>query len=214
MNLKRWVMTRIKLCGITKPETIEIVNELKPDYIGFVLWPKSSRYVNEQTTTELKSRLDSDIQAVGVFVDEEFETVAGLLQRGVIDIAQLHGHEDEEYINKLKSISGKEVIRAFKIREAKDLEAAAKSSADYILLDAGMGNGVSFDWKLLEGFDRPYILAGGLSCENAEQAVEKLHPFGVDVSSGIESNGVKDEALMRRFAEIVRKDSSGLRPSE
>ena len=199
-------MTKIKLCGIMKPETIEIVNELKPDYIGFVFWPKSKRCIDEQTAVGLKSRLDKGIQAVGVFVDEEFETVAGLLQRGVIDIAQLHGSEDEEYIKKLRSISGKEVIKAFKIRNTNDLEIAVKSSADYILLDAGMGNGVSFDWSLLEGFERPYLLAGGLSCENAEQAVEKLHPFGVDVSSGIERNGVKDEELMRHFVEIVRTE--------
>ena len=197
-------MTRIKLCGLRREEDIRTANELRPDYIGFVFAPKSRRAVSRETAARLKAMLDPAIPAVGVFVDEEPEAVASLLEDGIIDLAQLHGHEDEAYIARLRELTGKPIIQAFRVRSREDAEAAERSPADYILLDAGAGDGKTFEWDLVSGIRRPYFLAGGLTPENAPAAVERLRPFALDVSSGIETDGVKDPARMRAFVETVR----------
>ena len=208
-------MTKIKLCGLKRAEDIEAANIFKPDYIGFVFYKKSKRYISPEEARILKSILnpgtesshtaDHDlIKAVGVFVNEDPKTVANLLEKGIIDIAQLHGDEDEEYIKNLRKFTGSPVIKAFRIRTKEDLEKAKASSADMILLDAGMGDGVSFNWEILDGFDRPYFLAGGLNPQNVKKAVERLHPYGVDVSSGIETDGIKDISKMREFMHNAR----------
>ena len=198
-------MTKIKLCGLRRAEDIEAAVLLKPEYIGFVFYKKSKRYISPEEARILKSILDTDhIKAVGVFVNENPKTVADLLEKGIVDIAQLHGDEDEEYIKALRKLTDRPLIKAFKIKTKEDLKKAEASSADMILLDAGMGDGVSFDWNLLKNFNRPYILAGGLDPLNVKGAVEKLHPYGVDVSSGIETTGVKDIGKMREFVFRVR----------
>lgn len=198
-------MTKIKLCGLRRAEDIEAAVLLKPEYIGFVFYKKSKRYISPEEARILKSILDTDhIKAVGVFVNENPKTVADLLEKGIIDIAQLHGVEDESYIKALRKLTDRPLIKAFKIKTKEDLKKAEASSADMILLDAGMGDGVSFDWDLLKSFSRPYILAGGLDPLNVKDAVEKLHPYGVDVSSGIETAGVKDIDKMREFVFRVR----------
>lgn len=199
-------MTKIKFCGLTRLEDIKAANELKPDYIGFVFWPKSKRNVTREQAASLKSGLDTSIKAVGVFVDEDIEVVKSLLEGGIIDIAQLHGSENDAYIDDLKKASGKEVIKAFKVRSEDDLVRAESSHADHVLLDAGMGDGITFDWSLLGKISRPYYLAGGLYPENAADAVRTLHPYAVDVSSGIETDGKKDMAKMAAFAANVRKE--------
>ncbi len=205
VGLKVQNMTKIKLCGMTRPCDIETVNALKPDYIGSVFAKKSKRYVTPETAAGLKKKLEKDIKSVGVFGNEDQDIVAGLLEMGVIDLAQLHGDEDDAYIESLKARTGNEVIKALKIRQKEDLEAAYESSADFILLDAGAGDGKAFDWELLKDFDRPYFLAGGLDPYNVGDAIRWLHPFGVDVSSGIESDGVKDPGLMKKFVDEVRR---------
>ena len=198
-------MTRIKLCGLSRPCDIEAANALKPEYIGFVFAPKSRRYVSPETAEALRKMLDPAIRAVGVFVREDPERIAGLLERGIIDLAQLHGNEDEKYIARLRALTGKPLIRAFRVDSPADLADARESAADFILLDNGAGGtGESFDWSLLQGFGRPYFLAGGLNPENAAAAVETLRPFAVDVSSGIESDGVKDGKKMKAFVDAVR----------
>lgn len=199
-------MTKIKFCGLTRTGDIEAANELKPDYIGFVFWPKSKRAVTAGEAKILKSKLDPSIKAVGVFVDEDIEVVKSLLDGGIIDIAQLHGHEDEDYINGLKKASGKPVIKAFRIRSEEDIRKAEASPADLVLLDAGMGDGVTFDWSLIKNTGRPYFLAGGLDPDNAADAVRTLHPYALDVSSGIETDGLKDTNKMAAFAASVRKE--------
>lgn len=181
-------------------------NELRPDYIGFVFAKKSKRYVAPEQAAMLKKLLDPAIRAVGVFVNESPETVAGLLNGGIIDIAQLHGTEDEEYIRKLRGLTKKPVIKAFRIESENDIQEAEKNSADYVLLDSGVGTGTVFDWTLLQNIQRPYFLAGGLSPENAEIAVRWLRPYAVDVSSGIETGGVKDKVKMTAFVAAVRKE--------
>ena len=199
-------MTQIKLCGLRRPGDIEAANRLKPEYIGFVFARKSKRYVDPETALSLKKSLSPDIKAVGVFVNEEVSVVADLLNRGIIDVAQLHGSESEEYISELKKATGKPVIRAFKVATSEDVAAAVGSSADHILLDAGAGDGVTFDWSIVKNVDRPFFLAGGLNPLNVVDAVEAVHPFAVDVSSGIETDGFKDTDKMAAFVSAVRKD--------
>ena len=198
-------MTRIKLCGLTRPCDIEWVNTLLPDYIGFVFARKSRRYVSPEGAISLRLGLDSNICTVGVFVNEAPEVVAALLNDGVIDMAQLHGSEDEEYIRSLRKLTDSPLIKAFRVDGPADLDRAYQSSADHILLDNGPGGtGAAFDWSVLKDFDRPYFLAGGLAPENVGRAVEALRPFAVDVSSGIETDGVKDYNKMTAFVNAVR----------
>ena len=198
-------MTRIKLCGLTRLCDIEEANSLLPNYVGFVFAPKSKRYISPEAAGRLREKLNPSICAVGVFVRETPEFVAELLNGGVIDLAQLHGGEEELYIKQLRTLTDKPVIRAFRVEGPDNLTQARECTADYILLDNGTGGtGQHFEWKYLEGFDRPYFLAGGLGPENVADAVATLHPYAVDVSSGIETNGVKDRLKMRAFVEAVR----------
>ncbi len=199
-------MTKIKLCGLSLPCDIEVANELKPDYIGFVFAPKSRRYVTYKKAEELKSLLSPDIEAVGVFVNEPSPNIATLLKKGIIDIAQLHGDEDEDYIAELRLLTDKTIIKAFRIKTANDIKIVEQSTADDILLDSGAGTGTVFDWDLLKSIQRPYFLAGGLDARNVASAIKTLHPYAVDVSSGIETAGVKDKTKMAAFVAAVRKE--------
>lgn len=198
-------MTKIKLCGLKRPQDIQAANELLPAYIGFVFAPKSRRYVHPDRAEELRRMLNPGIIPVGVFVNETPETVAALLDRGIIDIAQLHGKEDEAYIRRLRQLTKKPLIQAFRIDTPADVAAAQASPADYVLLDSGAGGtGTCFDWSLLQDIQRPYFLAGGLTPENVGGAVATLHPYAVDVSSGIETDGAKDKEKMTQFVRAVR----------
>ncbi len=199
-------MTKIKLCGLTRISEIETANRLRPEYIGFVFAPKSSRYLTPQKAMELKQRLNPQIKAVGVFVNEMVETVADFLNRGLIDLAQLHGEESEEYIKQLRKFTNQSIIKAFCIKEERDVADAEQSTADYILLDSGAGTGRVFDWNLIQNIKKPYFLAGGLKPDNVEDAVKRLHPYAVDVSSGIETGGVKDLDKIAAFVAAVRKE--------
>lgn len=199
-------MTKIKLCGLSRPSDIDAANELKPDYIGFVFAPKSKRYVMPEKAMELKQMLLPEIQAVGVFVNERPESIAKLLQDGIIDMAQLHGDEGENYITQLRQFTDKPIIKAFRIQNASDIADAEQSSAEYILLDSGAGTGTVFDWKMIQSMQRPYFLAGGLDSDNVAEAVKTLHPYAVDVSSGIETDGLKSKTKMAAFVAAVRKE--------
>lgn len=199
-------MTKIKFCGLTRPCDIQAANRLLPAYIGFVFAAKSRRQLSAGQAAQLRQQLDRRIRAVGVFVDQPPEEVARLLAEGVIDLAQLHGREDETYLRRLRQLTARPVIQAFRVQSRRDLEAAEASGADYVLLDSGAGSGQVFDWTLLEAIRRPYFLAGGLSPANAAAAVAALHPYAVDVSSGIETEGYKDESKMAAFAAAVRKE--------
>ncbi len=198
-------MTKIKFCGLKRTEDIKYANELNPDFIGFVFAPKSKRFVDADTAKELKNLLDSNIKAVGVFVDEDLNAVAKLLKDGIIDIAQLHGSEDDEYIKRLRTLCDKPIIKAFMIESPDDIKKANESSADYVLLDSGKGSGVTFNWDLIKEVNRPYFLAGGLDCDNVENALNSLTPFAVDVCSGIETDGYKDFEKMSRFAQLTER---------
>ena len=196
-------MTKIKLCGITREEDIDVVNEILPDYIGFVFAKKSKRFISCDMAKKLKSKLNPTVKAVGVFVNENIENIIYPVGNNIIDLVQLHGNEDNEYINKLKNHITVPVIKACQIQSKADM--AITTDADFILLDAGAGDGKTLDESILKDFDRDYFLAGGLSPDNIVKKIIALHPFGVDVSSGIETEGKKDMAKMRRFVKLVRE---------
>lgn len=200
-------MTKIKLCGLTRLCDIEAANELEPDYIGFVFAAKSKRYIAPEKALELKNKLKGNIKAVGVFVNEKPERVAKFLNSNLIDIAQLHGAEDEEYIKALRKLSRKPIIKAFSIENEGDMDRLNKSSADYVLLDSGKGGtGKTFEWNLIKDIIKPFFIAGGINVDNARMAIKKFHPYGLDVSSGIETDGVKDKEKMKDFVRTVRKE--------
>lgn len=199
-------MTRVKLCGLCRECDIAWANRMRADYIGFVFAAKSKRYISTLQARRLKSLLNPQIKAVGVFVDAEAEDIAALLEEGIIDIAQLHGKEDEDYIKRLRKLTDKTIIKAFRMEKTGPVKEILHSSADYVLLDSGAGTGKVFDWQRIKDIKRPYFLAGGLNPENAARAVSMLNPFALDVSSGIESDGVKDERKMEAFVNAVRKE--------
>ena len=199
--------TKIKFCGLSRNCDIETANALSPDYVGFVFVKNSRCCVSFAQVKELKALLAPGILTVGVFVNEDPRTVTALLEAGVIDAAQLHGDEDTDYIRGLKSLTKAPLIKAFGLRSIHDLPAVERCPADLVLLDSpGGGTGRLFDWQLLENIQRPYFLAGGLSAENVGEAIARLRPFGVDVSSGIETGGYKDREKMTAFAAAVREE--------
>ncbi len=198
---------KIKICGLYRGEDIEAVNRYQPDYAGFVFYPPSHRYVSKSQMQVWRERLDRRIPAVGVFVDLPEQEVADYWKEGLIQILQLHGHENEKYIHKLRELApGCEVWKAFRIRTAADLETAQASSADHVLLDNGYGTGQCFDWKLMKnrGLSRPFLLAGGLNAENIGEAARNFSPWGLDVSSGAETDKKKDPEKIRKIIEMVR----------
>lgn len=199
-------MIKVKFCGLSCQNDIDEVNKLLPEYIGFVFAPKSRRYISPDKAFELKRLLSSKIKAVGVFVNETPEQVADLSNKGIVDIVQLHGNEDEAYIRELRKLTDKPIMKAFRIETTANIEMAKQSTADYVLLDSGAGTGNVFDWKLIRDMKRPYFLAGGLSLDNVGKAIEQLTPYAVDVSSGIETNGHKDKEKMAAFIAAVRKE--------
>lgn len=195
---------KVKICGLSRPADIEAVNQYQPDYAGFIInFPKSHRNCTPEQVQALHAQLSDSIPAVGVTVNQPLETVSALLEQGVIDIAQLHGQEDESYIDELKRRTGKPVWKAFRIRSVDDLDAARASSADMILLDNGYGTGETFDWTLVRDIGRPFILAGGLCKDNIDDAA-KMQPDAMDISSGVETNRVKDPEKIRTLIERIR----------
>lgn len=198
-------MTKIKICGLRREQDIRYANELMPDYIGFVFLKGKMRYVTFEEAAHLRSLLDPAIPAVGVFVNEPAENVIRLLQAGTIQIAQLHGQEDEAYIEELRRAGDHCIIRAFAVRSSEDIHRAFAFPADYPLLDNGKGTGETFDWSLFQEQEKPFFLAGGLSPENVKEAIECFHPYAVDVSSGVETDGYKDYEKMKAFMDAVRR---------
>ena len=201
-------MTNIKICGLSRRCDIGFVNRCGPDYAGFVVnVPKSRRSVTPEEARALSALLSPEVMPVGVFVNERAEVVASMLNDGIIFAAQLHGSEDEDYIGDLRRRTGGILIQAFSVASPSDMERAAASPADYVLLDSGGGTGRTFDWRLIKGFKRPYFLAGGLGADNLPAALAELRPFAVDMSSGVETGGVKDPAKIEAAVAAVRRYS-------
>lgn len=190
---------RIKLCGMFRDCDIDYANEAQPDYIGFiVMFPKSHRNIDLETAKRLKSRLDPRIKSVAVSVNAPIEDFARFANEGVADLLQLHGNENAEYIARLRELVSVPLIKAVKVTSPEDIEQAQMLGADFLLLDNGTGTGQSFDHTLIERAEirQPFFLAGGLTPENLRQAALKIKPYGVDLSSGIETDRVKDREKM------------------
>ena len=199
-------MVKIKICGLKRLEDIEMVNKHKPDYIGFV-FADSKRKVSHNLAHELKDNLDSDIVSVGVFVDAPQDEIIELFDNGVIDMAQLHGSENEEYITELKDKTNHElkIINAIEMSKEVDLEGYENTQADFLLLDSGKGSGKTFDWRLIrKNLKKEFFLAGGLDVSNVCQAIEEFKPYAVDLSSSLETDGYKDENKIKEIMEVIR----------
>jgi len=194
---------RIKICGLSRAEDIMYANVCLPDYAGFVFAP-SKRRIGIERAAELRRLLDPGIECVGVFVNENVHKVAEVFKAGIIDIVQLHGDEDAEYIRTLRSMADAPVIKAVRVGEELVLP---DSEPDYFMFDAFSedlrgGGGKTFRWDAVKGYPRDYFLAGGINCGNVEAAIRMLDPFCVDVSSGVETDGKKD---LDKMSEIVRR---------
>ncbi|WP_295080583.1 phosphoribosylanthranilate isomerase [Ruminococcus sp.] len=196
-------MTKIKMCGLRRMEDIDCANRLLPDYIGYVFAEKSRRYIAPEKAAGLTKLLDKRIIPVGVFVNESVENIVSTVKCGAIKVAQLHGEESEEDIKALKSL-GIPVIKAFRINSTVDCERAESCCADFVLLDSGRGSGEVFDWSLISGIKRKFFLAGGITPENAAEAIKAFKPYALDASSCLETDGFKDYDKMAAFAEAVR----------
>ena len=209
-------MVKLKICGMRRAEDIEMANSYKPDYIGFV-FAESPRKVSYEQAKELSDLLSEDIVPVGVFVNEHMKLIVDLFKDGIIEMAQLHGDEDEKYIRNLKDKSieetGKQipVINAIEIKDGADYDDELlkwrDSASDYFILDSGKGSGKTFDWSLIdkesEFFKNSIFLAGGLNSENLALAMEEFNPFAVDLSSSVETDGFKDEEKIKEIIEIM-----------
>ena len=199
-------MSKVKICGLRRVEDIDAVNHALPDYIGFVFAP-SKRRIDIETAAMLKERLDNRIKVAGVFVNEEIGIISKMVQDGIIDLIQLHGDEDDSYIKRLKAMCACPVIKSVGVGGALPV---LPKAADYLLFDTLSaqrgGTGEKFDWHILANHrGAPYFLAGGLTCENVSEALSRLNPFCVDVSSGVEIDGFKDPEKIDKFVQIVRR---------
>ena len=196
---------RIKICGLSRMADIEAVNAARPDYVGFV-FAESKRRVTRTQATELRKNLAPGIMPVGVFVNESINTIVSLIGHGVIDAVQLHGNEDEAYISSLRAACDKPIIKAVSMENPADVHRYDNSDADYILLDSGAGGtGKSFDWDMIEHIEKPLFLAGGLDINNVKEAIERVGPFAVDISSGVENDdGVKDGEKIKAIVKTIR----------
>jgi phosphoribosylanthranilate isomerase len=196
---------RIKICGLSRPEDIEYVNEAKPDYAGFVInVPKSIRSVTLAQARELIGNLSHQILPVAVFRNNSQEEILEAARSGLFALIQLHGHEgeDEDFIRRIQREMGLPVIRAF---NEKTMDQAERSCADYILLDhASGGTGETFDWALAGAIDRPFFLAGGIGPDNIAEAIRHVHPWAVDLSSKVETDGRKDREKILSAVQAVR----------
>ena len=208
---------KVKMCGISKVETIPAIVDAKPDYMGLVFAPSKRQVTVEQAKTLVEElhkqyavRYNSEtIKIVGVFVNETVENLLKIAEEVKLDVIQLHGDEDESFIQILKEQSNVEVWKAVQVRSAADAEKWIDSSADMLLFDAYHkdergGTGEVFDWSSLDEFERPFMLAGGIDSTNVARAIRTVRPYGIDISSGIETEGVKDNEKMKAFTNIVR----------
>ena len=201
---------KVKMCGISKVETIPAVVDAKPDYMGLVFAPSKRQVTVEQAKTlvdELHKQYE--IKTVGVFVNETVENLIKIAEEVKLDVIQLHGDEDETFIQSLKECTNVEVWKAVQVRSAADAEKWIDSSADMLLFDAYHkdergGTGEVFDWSSLDEFERPFMLAGGIDSTNVARAIRTVRPYGIDISSGIETDGMKDNEKIKAFTHIVR----------
>jgi len=192
-------MTKIKICGIRRSEDIDIISRYKPDFIGFILSEGFRRTVDCNEVREMTQGLPPDILKIGVFVNEPIESLKIKSETAGIDIVQLHGEESPDYCKKI----AKPVIKVL-TPPSFDRIAEYEPVVEYFLFDSGKGTGRTFDWNTLPVTEKPFFLAGGISADNVSDAIESLHPNAVDMSSSVETDGVKDEQKIKEIIELIR----------
>ncbi len=200
---------KVKICGLTRLYDIDAVNVIKPDYIGFV-FAKSTRQVSADTAQLLKKHLGEEIKTVGVFVNEKLDKILQICDTCGLDLIQLHGDENETFIFNLKKRISQEIIKAIRVQNMEQMRQVQDFPCEYILLDTYDphqygGSGKSFDWTMIPPMNKPFFLAGGLHINNVEQAMSQCKPFCLDISSGVEVNGVKDFQKMKNIVEKIRE---------
>ena len=203
-------MTKIKICGLKRLQDIEYVNELLPDFIGFV-FAGTKRRITDEKAKELKAALNPEIKSVGVFVNDTLEHISFLANNNIIDIIQLHGDEDRKYIADLRKLTDKKIIKAVRVKDSMSVQEAKELNADYLLLDTFSnsgeygGTGKTFNRELIPKDISDYFLAGGLNQNNLEEIIKEVKPYAVDLSSGVETDGFKDREKIKKVIEIVRQ---------
>lgn len=206
---KAGTQTKVKICGLTRMEDVMCVNQCRPDYAGFV-FAKSRRQVSSAQAEGLRRAMDSEILSVGVFVNGDIDEIIRLVEKRVIDVIQLHGDEDAGYLKRLSKCVEVPIIRAVRVQSREQILAVQEQECDYLLLDTYLpgqygGGGQTFDPALIPPLCKPWFLAGGLDSENVVEKIQAYHPFGVDVSSKVETEGKKDPEKIREFIERVRR---------
>ena len=203
---------KVKMCGMKRVEDIAYANEVRPDAIGYIFFSKSKRYVTGEQAKELDQKLDQNILSVGVFVNETLDKVVEIAKKVPLDVIQLHGDEDKDYIEQLKQKSDRQIWKAVRVKETNDIKQAEDLPVDKLLLDTfteekdiygGTGKVMNYDLIPKEGISKPFFIAGGLHRKNIKEIIEKVHPYGIDISSGIESDGHKDLIKMKEIMEIT-----------
>lgn len=192
-------MAKIKICGLRRAIDIDYVNELKPDYVGFILSDGFKRSISIETAKMLKAKLDNKIKAVGVFVNDDIEKINNTVNQGIIDLVQLHGNETADYCKKINA----PVIKYFK---PDMFEQIGEYDTDYLLFDSGTGTGKAFDWSKIPTTDKPFFLAGGIGCDNIKAAIENVNPFCIDLSSSVETDGYKSYDKIKKIMEIMKNE--------
>ena len=203
---------KVKMCGMRRKEDIAYANEVKPDAVGYIFFPKSKRYVTGQQAKEFDQDLDQDILSVGVFVNETIEKVIEIANQVPLDVIQLHGDEDHTYIEQLKQQTDKEIWKVVRVKDTNDIKEAEKLPVDKLLLDTfteekdmygGTGKVMNYNLIPKEEISKPFFIAGGLHSNNIKEIIKKVHPYGIDISSGIETDGYKDLKKMKEIMQIT-----------
>lgn len=204
----------VKFCGMRRVKDIEYANECRPDYVGFILSEGFKRSVDFGTFYELNTYLDKDIKRTGVFVNEPIENILHCAYNESLDVIQLHGGEDEKYIGKLRKHFSGEIWKAVRAKSPEDIEREQKKSCDKLLIDsfsenAYGGTGKRINTEIVKNAEitKPFFIAGGITAENVSEIVRDVRPYGIDLSSGIETDGFKDFSKMKNIMRILKEEN-------
>ncbi len=206
-------MTKLKICGLRRSEDIAYVNEFQPDYAGFILSKPFWRHISLYELVKLTKELSDKITPVGVFVNETTETILYFAE--YLDVIQLHGDEDDDFIKSLKEHTDCEIWKAVRPQTPDEIKNACQGCADKLIIDSFSkdsvgGTGMVGNWEIIKNTEitKPFFLAGGISADNINEAVKTVKPFGIDVSSSVETDRKKDRVKIKELMHLLRKIDS------